>query len=251
MRGAFRLTQTHKEKYRIVNTRQARLEAKPRGWNRFAVLFITVAALGLTLIYADIDISFNSTFDALNRQSDGAPMDTTFTFELGSFDPSFTPTADNTDLWMSNWVPVPGDGSSSAAYTQVPLGSLTPNTGASNTFSGSVTLDSNTSPFGTTDQAYIWGFDDRDGSGTGEWILLTNADWQYPLVTDDVQFPETFSVGDVGTYAVLGSVNPLYAGGSDPPHMITEQVILAPVPEPSVAILLLGGAGLLALRRRR
>lgn len=235
-----------------MNTREAIIEARPRSWNRCVALFITVAALGLTLVYGNIDITFNSTFDALNQQSDGAPMDTTFTFELGSFDPSFTPTADNTDLWMSNWVPVPGDGSSSASYTQVPLGSLTPNTGASNTFSGSVTLDSNTSPFGTSDQAYIWGFDDRDGSGTGEWILLSNADWQYPLVTDGVQFPgEEFSVADVGTYAVLGSVNPLYSGGSDPAHMVTEQVILAPVPEPSVAVLLLGGIGLLALRRRR
>ncbi len=121
-------------------------------------------------MYADIDITFNSTFDAVNQQSDGAPMDTSFTFELGSFDPSFTPTADNTDMWMNNWTLCPGGWLvERGIHAGGDPGSLAPNTGATNLFSGSVTLDSNSSPFSTSDQAYIWGFDDREGSGTGEW----------------------------------------------------------------------------------
>ena len=55
-------------------------------------------ALGLTAMYADIGISFSSQLDSVNEQSDGSPMDASFTFQLGSFD-GLTPNASNTHLW--------------------------------------------------------------------------------------------------------------------------------------------------------
>ena len=229
---------------------------RPALWNRCLALFLGVAGVGFTLTYANIDINFSSKLDAVNQQSDMTPMDTSFTFELGTFDTSiFTPDASNTNLWMSNWTAVPG--SSTAEYTQAPLPSvIAPNTGESSQFSGSVTLTSNGGAFTTSAQGFIWGFDDRGTSGTGEWVLITNPTWTYPLVTgSDPQFPGVdWSVTDPGTIALFGSVNPDFPDGissGDPAHIMSASVILAPVPEPSTSLLLCGGIGALLLRRRR
>ncbi|MFT4548298.1 MAG: hypothetical protein ACI8XO_002204 [Verrucomicrobiales bacterium] len=228
-------------------------------WGRCVVLFGALGGLGLTIIYADIGVGFSSVFDAVNQHSDGSSMDTSFTFELGSFNSSFTPTAANTHLWSDNWDAAPGSGgSSSVGYTQAPINPLiATNTGASNNFSGSVTLDPNGAgangnpTFSTGDQAYIWGYDDRGTSGTGEWILITNPSWSYPAVTPGIQIPGTqFDVGDAGTIATLGSVNPEFSTVGDDPHMQSGSVGLLPVPEPSVAMLLLGGVGMMLVRRR-
>jgi hypothetical protein len=217
---------------------------------------VGTVALGVTAMYADIDISFSSRLDAVNEQSDGTPMDTSFTFQLGSFD-GLTPDASNTHLWKSHWVEAPNSNSdplsgASASYTQAPLQSfLAPNTGESNQFSGAITLYTNNSPFSQTDQAYIWGYDDRGESGTGEWVLITNSNWMFPEVVDGLQLDGVeLQVTDAGTFAVLGSVNSAFATVGDDPHLETASVTLLPVPEPSVAMLLLGGLGLAMVRRR-
>ena len=177
-------------------------------------------------------------------------MDTSFTFELGSFDGSFMPTSSNTDEWLANWVPAPNAasnpaGGSSAPYTQVPIGPVT-----TNRFDGTTRLDGNPTNFTDTDQAYIWGYNERD-SGVGEWILLTNPSWLYPTDPGSgVNFGPDFLTSDAGTTAVVGSVNPEWASNGDDPHLVTEN-IMVPVPEPSVAVLLLGGMGFLFVRRRR
>ena len=238
----------------VTETEQVFKAAKTAGQRMLTIAFAVVMT-GLTMLYADIDVSFSSRLDAVNRQSGGQPMDTSFTFELGSFAPGFNPTSGNTNLWMSNWTPAPnaGSGGSDAAYTQVGLGSLTPNTGASNNFSGSVTLNTNGSPFTTSDQGYIWGYDDRGTSGTGEWILITNPSWEFPAVVPGPQVGgPNWRVSDAGTVTVggIGSVNPGHTLVTDPPHMQTSSVILLPVPEPSVAMLL-AGAATIFLRRRR
>ena len=213
-------------------------------------------ALGLTAMYADIGISFSSQLDSVNEQSDGSPMDASFTFQLGSFD-GLTPNASNTHLWKSHWVGAPNSNSdplsgASASFTQTPLPDfVAPNTGASNQFSGAITLDTNASPFSQTDQAYIWGYDDRGESGAGEWVLITNSNWMFPEVTDGLQLDGVeLQVTDAGTFAVLGSVNPNFMAVGDDPHIETASVTLLPVPEPSVVMLLLGGLGLAILRRR-
>lgn len=223
-------------------------------WNRCAVMGSSFVLLGATILYADIDVGFSSVLDAINQQSDGSGMDTSFTFELGSFNSGFTPTAGNTNLWQDNWNAAPGSGgSASANYTQAPLpGPIAPNTGHSNNFSGSVTLNTNASPFSTSDQAYVWGYDDRGVSGTGEWLLITNPAWLFPAVVPGPQIggPQ-FDAGDAGTVAVLGSVNPEFSSAGDDPHLQSESVFLRPVPEPSSAVLIAGGIGMMLVRRRR
>jgi hypothetical protein len=232
---------------------------RTKGGRRFGLSVAVLAMLGSSL-HADINISFSSRVDSTNEQSDGSPLDTSFTFELGSFSNSFTPMADNTDQWLINWTPAPNsntDPSSgpTVSYTQTSLPSfIAPDTGMSNNFSGSITLNTNSSPFGPTDLGYIWGYDDRDGVGTGEWVLISNPSWLYPTVVPGPQLggPD-WQVSDSGTFAVdgIGSVNPTYSGLGDAPLLVTSSVILAPaIPEPATAVLLAGALGLLLIRRR-
>lgn len=232
------------------------IAAMTAGQRMLAVLFV-LGFLGFTVLYGDISISFSSRLDSVNEQSGGNPMDTSFTFQLGTFD-GITPDGSNTNLWLSNWVAAPNSNSdplsgSTVSYTQTPLPSfVAPITGESNQFSGSITLASNASPFGQTDQAYIWGYNDRGTSGTGEWILITNPAWLFPEALPGViqlGGPE-YQVSDAGTIAVLGSVNPGFSTSGDDPHMVTASVPLMPVPEPSVALLFAGGLSLALLRRR-
>ncbi len=223
-------------------------------WKKMVSTYVVVALVGISLLYAEIDVRFGSTLGAENLQSGGAPIDTSFTFELGAFDGSFIPTAANTDQWLDNWVAAPNSasnpsGGSSVPYTQVPIGPVT-----SNSFDGTTRLDGNPPNFTSTDRAYIWGYDDRgegDGGGVGEWILLTNPGWTYPNDPGaGVNFGSDFQVSDGGTSTVLGSVNPAWSGLDDDPHMVTASVLI-PAPEPSATVLLFAGVGLLTVRRRR
>lgn len=223
-------------------------------WKKALVVYSMVGLTGASLIYAEIDVRFASTFGAENQQSDGSPMDTSFTFELGAFEDGFTPTSSNTDSWLANWIAAPNSdsnasGGSSAPYTQVAIGPST-----TNRFDGTTRLDGNPPNFTDTDQAFIWGFDDRGeggGTGAGEWILLTNPGWLYPNDPGPgVNFGPDFLVSDQGTTAVLGEVNPDWADLGDDPHMVTESVLL-PVPEPSSALLLMAGCAIICGRRRR
>jgi len=222
-----------------------------------------VAAMGMLAlgVYAEINVNFGSSLDATNVQSNGDPMDTTFTFELGTF--TEMPTAANSSSWRDIWQAAPnsnpGESGSTVPYTQdaPPDGFefLTPNTGASNNFAGAITLDSNDAPFQEGARGYIWGFDTREEGETGEWILLTNPAWLYPEVEDGLQpVGENWLVSDAGTVVVggIGSVNPSHSSPGDAPHLATGSVFIAPaIPEPSALLFLAGSAGFLAMRRRR
>lgn len=214
-------------------------------------LFLTVIALGLHL-HAAATINFQSDLVATNQRSDGStPMDTTYSFQLGTFANGFVPTAANTDVWLDNWRtvplidssgdPVPGN---STPYTQ---DEIFPGSGLySNNFEGVGQLQNNDAPFQTTSQGYVWGYTVQQGTnGTpAEWILVTNNSWKFPDA-NPVGPPNNaiWGVSDPGTSAVLGAVN----DGSV--HMRSAGVTL--VPEPSSTLLAVLTLGLLALRRRR
>ncbi|CAN5373920.1 hypothetical protein BH23VER1_BH23VER1_18340 [soil metagenome] len=223
-----------------------------------AASFLVVAAVTATTADASQTINFGSTLNATNHQSDGSDMDATFTFELGVFG-SFVPDEGNIDLWSANWTALlDSDGDPAAAlYDPSPLFE-----GSSiriNNFEGSAQIVDNLSdpstPYQPSTQAYIWGFTGREAGVDCEWILLSNAAWQLPAVSDDGMpspFTLDWAVSDEGTFAILGAVNPSYATTGDPAHMqsalVRPQALLAP--EPSTLLLVLLGLAALGRRRR-
>jgi len=99
--------------------------------------------------------------------------------ELGTFG-SFTPTRENVSEWLENWQAVDstpydeenGLFASTADFTDVLSGS-----------------------------AYLWLAD-----FSGNWILLTNSNWQWPAGEFPPPFPRDFFTTDPGTIAVLGTL---------------------------------------------
>ncbi len=222
-----------------------------REWLINIGLFLTVVALGIHL-HAAATINFVSDTAATNLQSDGmTPMNTTYSFQLGTFANGFVPTATNTELWVDNWQAVPlidsaGDpiAGNATSYNQ---DEVFPGTGIYyNNFQGKGQLANNVAPFQTSSQGYIWGYTAKEGpNGTeAEWILITNNGWLFPDANPDgPPINAIWGVSDVGTTAVVGQVNTVDA------HMESGSVTL--VPEPSSALLAGLSLGVLALRRRR
>lgn len=111
-------------------------------------------------------VNWNSSLFQTNLTSAGGAMDDSFVFELGAFDltDGFTPTSANTDQWAARWRPAQRN-------------FYNPTT---RLFSGSYEVASNATPFGTNQKGYIWGH--HCSGHNGEWILLTNTNWKWPLV---------------------------------------------------------------------
>jgi hypothetical protein len=144
----------------------------------------------LTMEVRATDINWNSTIGANNQTSvgEGTPMGAGFIFELGAFANDFVPTTSNVAFWATNWVALDRD-----AYNPT-----------SNFFTSKATLLSNDPPFHFTKKAYVWGYNPQL---PGEWILMTNSAWSWPFAGEGIQPPVTWSIGAVGTTAVIGMVN--------------------------------------------
>lgn len=207
----------------------------------------TAVILVAMKLHAAITINFSSPAFGTNQQSDGSPLDSSFTFELGAFDNGFVPTAANTDNWLANWSPVTDPGGTPLAEASAPYGTISTIFGPSEGFGSSVDLDHNNAPFEINQQGYIWGYDSRTGSS--EWILMTNSSptdaWTYGDASG-LAFTETWTVGT--SQAVLGDVN--FDDGATFVSLRTAAVS-APVPEPATSLLAGATLALLCLRRRR
>lgn len=196
-----------------------------------------VAALAASLSLASVqavEINFTSPAFEIAKTSGGVPLDTGFTFSLGSFG-GFTPSEANVADWVANFTAVPVNASIAwdTDFTQ---------------FSQTASLTSNAGAFATTIQAFVWGFNTQSlaaGSGA-EWVLFTNPSWLFPL--SSTILPVSWDLSDAGTVAVVGQ---LAAMGSDP-FFVTASVG-APIPEPSTYVAIIGALalGFVAYRRRQ
>ena len=114
-------------------------------------------------------------------------MDAGFRFELGVFEGTFLPTAENKEQWAQNWRPA-----QRTAYNA---------TGKD--FSAEYVVDDNDPPFTFGKQGYIWGF--RGDAFSGEWILLKSVSWTWPIPNPFNPLPLQWAVEDAN--AILGQIN--------------------------------------------
>jgi len=196
--------------------------------------------------------------------SQGATLDNTFVFELGAFDPNFTPDENNTSAWVANWRIF-----DQAAYSQV-----------NGTFASTVEMLRDPDPLANPDvlksgfsgastinfsglSAYLWvrkGDAPVEGS---EWLLTRAANWTFPLEGQDccgkglVEWSVSdLNSGDVpkwGRQSGFDPLNPYVSTGpgvktSDTPSTLQTFTF---VPEPSSALLAaIAGIGMVMRRRR-
>ncbi len=166
-------------------------------------------------------------------QSDGStpiPADSGYTFELGVFVAGFTPTAANTDDWLANWRPIADPSGVPVAGSSTGFTTITSVFGPFDGFLSEAVLTHNTGAFAANTQTYIWGFDNRDTAGAGQWILITNsATWRLP-VHDEPANARAWSVGSSepsetligsisGPSMTLGAVTVSSGGGSTSPQI--------------------------------
>jgi hypothetical protein len=200
----------------------------------------------------------NQAFDTL-VDSNGAALDSTFTFEIGTFINGFVPTASNLTDWAANWTIFDASG----LNTNAPV----PNEGPLNWFTSTATHQTNSqssslfttpgSTFAQNTQAYLWAYDSKAVSFTSEWALVTdlvasgnNGDsWRFPSPSNDIGFL-TWSLADADN-AVFGKLKDgTIAGGGDfTVQPATFSLQTHQVPEPGGA-LLIASAGLLFMLRR-
>lgn len=159
-------------------------------------LIIPLLALGLSAQLAHgAQVLWGSARLAFNYVSTGEPnaLGSDFTFQLGSFDPDFTPTADNISSWLAHWTPA-----QSVDYN-------------ANTrfFTGSYSLQTTAAPFTSANRAYIFGFNrwaTSEANSSAEWILATDPNWRWPAAVGGIAPPVQWSLANAET-VVLGTVN--------------------------------------------
>lgn len=216
---------------------------------RFAIaIAVTFVAMK---IHAEITINFGSAPFGTNLKSDDSAMDTSFTFELGTFAGGFDPTDANTDQWLANWVAVQDSGGSTLSGAVVPYDTITVLGLPSDGFNSSVALDHNNTPFEIGSQGYIWGYDNTSLDGEADWLLFTNTDWTFKDGSPDaLSFTEAWDIG-AADEAVVGDIN-FFDNEGDFISMQAESVGTPPVvPEPSTAVILGAAFSMFCMRRRR
>lgn len=134
-----------------------------------AAVFITVAPLRAEVLFDWGSEVYSELFDSY-----GTRLDSSYKFELGAFDPSFTPTAGNVTLWAANWKV---------------FDSTTINTTFDLFRSSAYMLDNGTSTSPSADpagydfrglNAYIWGYNTKSYTQTLEWVWFRAPSWVFP-----------------------------------------------------------------------
>lgn len=147
--------------------------AHPKMMSRFVVaaaaMVMTIAPLRAEVLFDWGSEVYSELFDSYGNR-----LDASYTFELGAFDPSFTPTAGNITSWAANWKV---------------FDSTTINTTFDLFRSSAYMLDDGTSTSLAADpvgydfrglDAYIWGYNSKSYTQTLEWVWFRAPSWVFP-----------------------------------------------------------------------
>lgn len=153
--------------------------------------FPAVASLILTLLLADSalggQVDWSSSAFSIHQLSNGTDMDDSFVFELGAFNDGFAPNSANTAEWAAHWR----------------VAQRAPYNPATQIVAGSYVIETNAPPFDTASQGYLWGL---SLDHPGEWILLTNPSWNWPMA-GGANPPVSWTVPNASN-VIVGAVNP-------------------------------------------
>ena len=247
------------------------LRNSPSAWNCFskATQCLLAAFCCATLsapIHADAStINWGSDFIDELFTSTGAPLDGSFSFEIGSFG-SFNPTIHNVDQWVANWKvfdrvfdPTPSDpGDGDPEGWNVPLQFFVGSADL-NSLSGSDSPDANPlDVFIQGEVGYLWAYNSKDILPTSEWALLGNFNsagdtgnlWQFPNPADPPGTAYEWKLADADT-AVIGGANGVQGPGEYLVMPGSFSLQTAVVPEPGSALLLFAAAALYVIRRQK
>jgi hypothetical protein len=211
-----------------------------------ALLTAAAFAVAASRIHAQTLNWGNEVFGDLT-DSEGAALDNTFVFELGSFVGGFVPTSSNLEQWVLNW-----EVFDRAAY-QENLGYFTSTVYVNNDVTTSNPTASTMSFAGL--DAYIWIRNQDDPAEGAEWLLTRAADWTFPTVGGDCCDTRVieWAVSDLepGDVPVWGRQNGVLGSGEFSSAGTAGLQTFTFVPEPSSAVLAAIAAGFMLLRRRR
>ncbi len=234
--------------------------------------FQPIKALLLSALLALVSISpasaatifWGSSVNDLLFDSTGAPLDDSFSFEIGTFGASFIPDDNNKDLWLANWkildrvtAPASSGWDSSTQFFSSSLTLLPDGTSSRGPDIGTNFV------FSEGEQAFIWVFNSQTLDIGTEWALVTNNssdgssddDWLIPPLPD---ICGCSSGGDSLEWRLSTASQPDFGGVNDRdgPGNVTDTppsytLQTATLPEPGSSFLILTAGLLLRLRRRR
>ncbi|MBB5033350.1 hypothetical protein [Prosthecobacter vanneervenii] len=198
---------------------------------------------------------WSSAFNDNLFDSAGNALDSTYSFEIGTFG-SFVPTYQNVDQWAANWHVI------DRAYDP----DLNGWNSAQQFFTATVDLlsdNSSNSPdadpayqFNKDDIAYLWAYNSKDIVPTSEWALVSYAadpsntgdPWIIPAPSDSN--PYNWNLSDAHV-TVVGGANNVQGPGTYSANPGTFSLQTTVVPEPGSAVLLLAAAATHLIRRAR
>lgn len=201
--------------------------------------------LGLTCLFAASSLhgqtlNWSSLTNSTIVDSQGDPLNNSYVFQLGTFDPGFVPTAANLPNWLASWHVFD---TADYSYNSTDLGFFTGTENLQN-------VSQYTSMFEGL-KAYVFIY---NAANTEYFLATTSSDaWRFP-VKDTGCCPTgevTWSISDLNTDTPIwgGQGNENGPGGHVAPGPFDIQTHV--VPEMTSSILSLLGCAMFALRRRR